>query len=213
MTDLTDDLTARLTDEKIAELAAGGGATRHGNIYLQMMAVEIRRHRAARAADREKIWEAVFNAAAEHPASPAITIADRAADALASPLPALTAERVRSVVDDAVSAEMGRHDNESIQDADWSEIRHAIADRVAEQLAGAAVYAIDPELDKRAEDALRARATRRPPRKLDSDRTELSDLRAMKVRLEEWADGLELIPEPLWGVTAARLRDIMKGTP
>ena len=48
------------------------------------------------------------------------------------------AERVRSVVRDAVYAEMRHHDNESIQSADWVEMRNAIANRVAAELATAA---------------------------------------------------------------------------
>lgn len=56
------------------------------------------------------------------------------------------AERVRSVVRDAVYAEMRQHDNESIQSADWVEMRNSIADRVAAELATTApVPGIDAE--------------------------------------------------------------------
>lgn len=91
-----------LTDEEMGvwERLIRPGADNVGRAHEALLEAfaEIRRHRAARAAD---------------------------------------GVRVRAVVESEVSREMGQHDNDSIQEADWSEMREAIASRVADQLAPA----------------------------------------------------------------------------
>lgn len=48
----------------------------------------------------------------------------------------MTREQILEIVSDAVNAEFAhKHDNDSIVNADWIEIREAIASRVADKLA------------------------------------------------------------------------------
>jgi len=112
---------------------------------IERMVAEIRRHRAAVRADRERaravVQDILTSAAREaeriddripYDSHFSARIADRVADALASPAPSLTAERVRSVVREAI--EIGMPWKPDARDA---RIWDAIADRAAERLAGA----------------------------------------------------------------------------
>jgi hypothetical protein len=67
-------------------------------------------------------------------------------------------ERVRAVVDAAVFEQLCMHDNQSIQETDWTEMRLAIADRAAEQLSGVPGGLSEP--DRRALTDLRLREQR-----------------------------------------------------
>jgi len=124
-----------LTDDEI-EIACTASDHR-----LQRAAIEVKRHRAAVRANRERVRAAVREAAEEYRKSQfpfqqstdalVDAIATRVADALASPVPALTAERVRSVVREAI--EIGMPWKPDARDA---RIWDSIADRAAERLAG-----------------------------------------------------------------------------
>lgn len=160
----TPRLLVDVTDELIELMASGAPPPVHLDFdeLLTPMAAEIKRFRAARAADKDRV-RTVLKETIEYVAHRAIdaalgevarqvgslghttveargagmlgvatdAIADRVANALATPAPTLTQERVRAVVIEACRAE-----NMGVFLA--SPRASAIADRVAEQLAGSA---------------------------------------------------------------------------